>query len=77
MDQANNIKSGPQFPPVNNGWRRARACDPAAGNCVEVKNVGRAFAVRNSDNTDTPILIFSRQHWHDFIAGVKADEFNE
>ena len=64
-------------------WRRASVC--IDGKCLEVttENVRiddtdrPMILVRNSnDGVFGTILAFTRQEWADFIAGVKAGEFD-
>ena len=57
-------------------WRRASKCDNSSGNCVEVADVGGATAIRDSKNTDGPVLVYTRNEWNAFVDGVKNNEFN-
>jgi Domain of unknown function (DUF397) len=52
----------------------ARACE-GGGTCVEV---GRAeiVAVRDSKNSDGPVLLFDTTEWAEFVRAVKAGEFD-
>lgn len=39
--------------------------------------MGGAFAVRDSQDSEGPVLVFSRQEWAAFMRGVVAGEFNQ
>ena len=49
-----------------------------AGNCVEVDLVrpDALVAVRHSRRRDEPPLLFSRDEWKAFVAGVQNHEFD-
>lgn len=57
-------------------WRRSSLCG-AHGSCVEVADTpDGGVAVRDGEAPGTgPVLIFSRDEWDAFVAGVKAGEF--
>jgi Domain of unknown function (DUF397) len=57
------------------GWRTS-TFSGESGNCVEVKPIGGAFAVRDSKTQDSPILVFSAAEWSAFTQGVRAGEFD-
>jgi hypothetical protein len=59
------------------GWRTSSFSDTSGGNQVEVRSVGRAFAVRDSGSIDGPLLVFSTSAWLAFTQGVRAGEFDE
>ena len=44
--------------------------------CVEVAFVGEAIAVRDSKNPTGPTLIYTRDEWDAFLAGVRDGEFD-
>ena len=44
----------------------------ANGQCVEVAPVAGAVVVRDSKHPAGPELVFTRQAWAAFVAGVKA-----
>ena len=54
-------------------WRRSSAC--GGSGCVDVSVSGDVVSVRA---TATPgvVVLFTRREWADFIAGVKAGEFD-
>jgi hypothetical protein len=55
-------------------WQRSSRCD--AGNCVEVHvPVPGNVLVQDSKNPGV-ILTFTDEEWRDFVAGVKAGEFD-
>jgi hypothetical protein len=55
-------------------WRRSIRCD--SGACVEVAFGGGGVAMRDSKESDGPILTFTRGGWASFVAGVRAGDFN-
>ncbi|MEV6963600.1 DUF397 domain-containing protein [Hamadaea sp. NPDC051192] len=56
-------------------WRRSTKCE--AGACVEVTELGsEAVGMRNSTQPEIAIA-FSVETWRDFIAGVRAGEFDQ
>jgi Domain of unknown function (DUF397) len=67
---------GVRMNPGEYGWRRSSFSDVSRGNCVEVKATGRAYAIRDSQNEDSPILVFSASEWLAFTQGVRAGEFD-
>ena len=47
------------------------------GNCVEVASLpGGGIGVRDSKDTEGPILRFTPDEWHAFIGGVRSGEFD-
>jgi hypothetical protein len=58
-------------------WTKSSRSGGSGGNCVEVAqllNGGRA--VRDSKNSDGPVLFFTHAGWAAFINGVKDGEFD-
>jgi hypothetical protein len=56
-------------------WRKSSYTDN--GTCVEVANLpdgGRA--IRQSNDSDSPIIEYTRAEWDAFLAGVRAGEFD-
>ena len=51
-------------------WRKS-SYSSANGQCVEVACLAEAVAVRDSKHPDGPNLVFARQEWATFIAGLK------
>lgn len=69
------LRDEPQ-PVTQLDWRRSSFCG-THGSCVEVAQTpdGR-YAVRAGDAPGTDsVLLFSRDEWDAFVAGVKAGEF--
>ena len=49
----------------------------ANGNCVEVANlVDGEIGVRNSRDSEGPVLRFTSDEWHAFLGGVRNGEFD-
>lgn len=46
------------------------------GNTVEVLRVGGARGVRDTRDPDGARLVFTERAWQEFVAGVKAGEFD-
>lgn len=55
-------------------WRRSSRCSTQS--CVEVEHLGDTVRVRDSKLADSPVLTYSQPEWADFLAGVKAGEFD-
>ncbi|GGM67390.1 hypothetical protein GCM10010106_11690 [Thermopolyspora flexuosa] len=60
-------------------WHISTKSDGGGGNCVEAGPLadgsGRV-AVRHSRRPDGPVIVYSREEWQAFIAGVKEGEFD-
>ena len=49
----------------------------ANGNCVEVANLSTGeIGVRDSKNSEGPVLRFTSDEWHAFLGGVRNGEFD-
>jgi hypothetical protein len=49
----------------------------ANGNCVEVANLANGeIGVRDSKNSEGPVLRFTPDEWHAFLGGVRNGEFD-
>lgn len=47
------------------------------GNCVEVANLpGGRIGVRNSRDSEGPVLRFTSDEWHAFLGGARNGEFD-
>jgi Domain of unknown function (DUF397) len=47
------------------------------GNCVEVANLsGGGIGVRDSKDSEGPVLRFTSGEWHAFLGGVRNGEFD-
>jgi len=57
------------------GWRKARR-SMANGNCVEVRLVRDAVAVRDSQNPDGLVLAYSAETWRTFTRAARLGRFN-
>lgn len=55
-------------------WRKSSFC--ATGACVEIATTDDEILVRDSKDSDGPILRFTAEEWSAFVAGVTAGEFS-
>jgi hypothetical protein len=52
-------------------WVKTTHSGPTGGNCVEVASLGDGrVAVRNSRHPAGPALLFGREQWGTFVAGI-------
>lgn len=56
-------------------WRMSSFTD--RGSCVAVACRDDSVAVRNSNQPDVGTLVFTARAMHDWIAGIKAGEFDD
>jgi len=56
-------------------WRKSQRSG-GQGDCVEFAVVDGLIGVRDSQNSDGPVLVFDRGSWRAFIDGVKQGEFD-
>ena len=68
------LASSPSTNRPTPAWRRASRC--ASNGCVEFAQMGDNIAIRDSKQTDGPMLTYNRDEWRVFVAGVKAGEFD-
>ncbi|HSX09495.1 MAG TPA: DUF397 domain-containing protein [Candidatus Saccharimonadales bacterium] len=59
----------------NAKWGKSTFCD--GGACIEVAKTNGRFAVRDSKQPDSPVLLFTNSEWHSFILGIKNGDFEE
>jgi hypothetical protein len=58
-------------------WRKSSYSGSSGGNCVEMARVATsAIAVRDSKDPQGPRLVFTPDDWREFVAGVRAGEFD-
>jgi hypothetical protein len=55
-------------------WVKSGRCDTNA--CVEAALVADGVQIRNSGNTDGPVVTFSKQEWVAFVGGVRDGDFD-
>jgi len=58
---------------IRGPWARSTRCESAA--CVEVAMTNEAVGIRDSKVVDSAVLVFSTSAWEEFLAGVRAGEF--
>jgi hypothetical protein len=58
-------------------WRKSSYSGGNGGACVEVaSNLPGIIAVRDSKDPSGPILVFTRNGWRAFVAGVQDRQFD-
>lgn len=62
-------------PPGNLNWRFSRTCE--GGACVMVARHGDSVLFSNGSQPDGPVYLYTVDEWRDFIAGVKAGDFDD
>ena len=67
----------PTFDPVGIGWRKSSFSNGNGGGdgCVEVAALPDGIAVRDTKDRSLPPHIHSAPAWREFLAGVRAGEF--
>jgi hypothetical protein len=61
--------------PESAGWRKARR-SMANGNCVEVRPVTDAIAVRDSKNPGGLVVAYSAESWRAFTLAARLGQFD-
>jgi hypothetical protein len=54
-------------------WRKSSYSGANGGNCIEITAAGHIVAVRDSKDSQGPVLAFGPQAWKTFATQVKAD----
>jgi hypothetical protein len=58
-------------------WKRAAACGPDGGNCVEVNlAVAGVVAVRDSKRSPCPVLVVDDHQWRSFLSAARAGQYD-
>lgn len=57
-------------------WRKSSRSNGDGNACVEVADLVRAVAVRDSKNPQGPSLAFGRRNWNAFADQVKVGRFD-
>ena len=57
-------------------WRKSTYSGGNGGNCVEVANIPRTIAIRDSKNPEGSTLTVSSEDWRAFTDSVKARRYN-
>lgn len=60
-------------PGVLVAWRRSSYC--ASSECVEVATHAGRILIRDTKSDASP-LVYTREEWESFVAGIKAGEFD-
>ena len=56
-------------------WRTALSCD--GGACVQVAASEDGILLGNSRHPGGPVLDYTADEWHEFVAGVKKGDFDD
>ena len=63
----------PEFDPSRAVWRTSRFSNNG-GACVEVAdNLSGIVAIRDSKNSNGPVLLLTPAQWREFITGLRAN----
>jgi hypothetical protein len=70
------LGNGPDGPGSDSCWIKS-SLSFANGNCVEVASLpDDEVGVRDSKNSEGPVLRFTPGEWHAFLGGVRNGEFD-
>ena len=70
------LGSTPEGPGSGSNWVKS-SLSFSNGNCVEVASLpGGGIGVRNSRDSEGPVLQFTPDEWHVFLGGVRNGEFD-
>ncbi|MDQ2814098.1 MAG: DUF397 domain-containing protein [Actinomycetota bacterium] len=68
--------SSPEGPDSGFGWVKS-SLSFSNGNCVEVASLpDGGIGVRNSRDSEGPVLRFTSDEWHAFLGGARNGEFD-
>jgi predicted secreted Zn-dependent protease len=56
-------------------WRTARNCN--GGACVQVAATNHGILLGSSRQPTGPVLSYTPDEWHEFVAGIKKGDFDE
>ena len=69
-------KGSPERPGSDSRWLKS-SLSFSNGNCVEVANLPNGeIGVRDSKDSQGPVLRFTSDEWHAFLGGVRNGEFD-
>lgn len=54
-------------------WRKS-SYSGNSGNCVEVADLGQTIAVRDSKDSNGPVLMFTLNEWQLFVVSLSCQE---
>jgi predicted secreted Zn-dependent protease len=56
-------------------WRVSRVCENGA--CVQVARLDEFVLIRNTNDPEGPVSVFTKDEWRQFLAGAKLGDFDE
>jgi len=56
-------------------WRTALSCN--GGACVQVAANEKSILIGNSRRPGGPVLEYTPDEWHEFVAGIKKGDFDD
>jgi Domain of unknown function (DUF397) len=62
-------------PEPDSSWVKS-SLSMSNGNCVEVASLSGGIGVRDSKDTEGPVLRFTPDEWQAFLGGVRNGEFD-
>jgi hypothetical protein len=57
-------------------WHASDEPTPAGGGRLEVAHVDGMWCMRNGEDPDGPVLVFTQAEWDAFVGGAKDGEFD-
>jgi Domain of unknown function (DUF397) len=70
------LENSPERPGSGPYWVKS-SLSFSNGNCVEIADLpGGGIGVRNSRDSEGPVLRFTPDEWHAFLGGVRNGEFD-
>jgi hypothetical protein len=58
-------------------WRKSSYSDSSGGACVEVADLSRMIAVRDSKDVDGPVLAFGRSAFRTFVGEIRTGRYDQ
>jgi len=65
-----------KVPPPSLSWLKSTASIDDTGDCVEVASTDNHVWVRNSRNSNGPVLRFTLNEWRAFLVRIRSGQFD-